>query len=142
MKALLLCLLLALTLHASDVNHHQIRILEKILSEISIDKELSVWSDNKMIIDELKNNQQLNTSNSCEDADILILQKKENLTDRCKSKCIFVLNYNHLSEIKQSFGALFWKKGRPNIVIIEPRLKKQNITISKNLEPYLEEKVW
>jgi hypothetical protein len=37
---------------------------------------------------------------------------------------------------------MFWKKGRPNIVIIEPRIKEQNISISKKLDIYKEEKIW
>lgn len=42
----------------------------------------------------------------------------------------------------QSFGALFWKKGRPNIVIIAPRAKERAIEISQKLNEYVEEKIW
>ena len=55
---------------------------------------------------------------------------------------IFALNYNILYDFNNAFGAFFWKKGRANIVIIEPRAKKLNILISKELEEYTEERVW
>lgn len=142
MRLLLISFLSVLLLSASDVNHQQVRILEKIITEISIDKEISVWSDNKIILDELTRHGKLKITDNCTDANILILEKKENLINECKSKHIFVLNYNFLTNIPQSFGALFWKKGRPNIVIIESRITTQNIRVSKNLNPYLEEKVW
>jgi hypothetical protein len=47
-----------------------------------------------------------------------------------------------LKEIPKSFGSMFWKKGRPNIVLIESRIKEQKISISKELEIYIEERIW
>jgi hypothetical protein len=52
------------------------------------------------------------------------------------------LDYYLLDKIPQSFGAFFWKKGRPNIVFIKPRLKQQSLELSSELKPYIEEQVW
>ena len=142
MKFLLSTILLTLALFSDDVNHHQIRILEKVFLEISIDTKMIVWSDNQKILNELKNHNKLTMADKCKDATILILENKIQKTKACESKPTFVLNYDLLSEIPQSFGALFWKKGRPNIVIIKPRIESQSIKISKDLRPYLEDKVW
>ncbi len=142
MRLLLITLLSALILFASDVNLHQVKILEKILSEVSVNGELKVWSDNKEILSKIKKHGNFKTVQSCEDANIIILENVTKIKKECSGKCTFVLNYNLLSDVPQSFGALFWKKGRPNIVILEPRIKAQSITITKNLEPYLEEKIW
>jgi len=142
MKALLIFLLSALLLSASDTSNLQVKILEKIISDVTLNKSLAVWSDDKGILDRLKSHSRLIVKNRCEDANIIILKDKANLTKECTSKHIFVLNYQLLSDIPQSFGALFWKKGRPNIVILNPRIKAQSIQISNNLKPYLEEKVW
>jgi len=142
MKALLIFLLSALLLSASDTSNLQVKILEKIISDVTLNKSLAEWSDDKGILDRLKSHSRLIVKNRCEDANIIILKDKANLTKECTSKHIFVLNYQLLSDIPQSFGALFWKKGRPNIVILNPRIKAQSIQISNNLKPYLEEKVW
>jgi len=142
MKFILLYLFSALILAANGLNHHKIKIIEKIFSEISINKELIIWSDNEQLLKEVQGDDNYKTSSNCIDANILIIEKKENIPNECKNKYIFVLNYKLLSDVPQSFGALFWKKGRPNIVIIEPRIKTQLIKVSKNLDPYLEEKVW
>ncbi len=141
MKILILIILLSLSLVSSSTNY-QVKILEKIISEISIDKKIKIWSDNSKILTQLKNNKKYHVVNSCKDATIIILEDKKNLIDDCNVKYIFVLNYKLLIDLPRSFGAMFWKKGRPNIVIIEPRIEAQNITISKGLEPYLEERVW
>ncbi|MEA2111181.1 MAG: hypothetical protein U9P71_03930 [Campylobacterota bacterium] len=141
MRILLLSILSALLLSASDTNH-QVKILEKIVSEISINKQVKIWSDDKEILYALKNSKKFKTVTECYRASFIILKEKKNLSKVCDSVHIFVLNYKLLSDIPQSFGALFWKKGRPNIVIIEPRIQRQNIQITTNLKPYLEEKVW
>lgn len=141
MKLLFLSILSALILSASNINH-QAKILEKIISEISINNQMKIWSDDKNILSSLKENFNLKIVSKCDKATFVILKNKENLSKICISAYIFVLDYKLLSDIPKSFGALFWKKGRPNIVIIKPRIKSQNIKITQNLEPYLEKKVW
>ena len=141
MRLLFLFILSALLLSASDINH-QVKILEKVVSEISLNKGIKIWSDDKNIIEELNKNSKFKTTLNCKDATCIILKDKKNLPKICETIHIFVLNYKLLSEIPHSFGALFWKKGRPNIVIVEPRIKAQNIKVTTNLRPYLEERVW
>lgn len=142
MKSIVTILFSFLTLFASEANNLQAKILETIITNIHLNKNTVVWSDNKNILSELKKHKTLLITENCKDATVIILQDKKNLEENCVSKHIFVLNYNFLNDIPQSFGALFWKKGRPNIVLIEPRIKCQLIKISKELEPYLEERIW
>ena len=101
-----------------------------------------IWSDDRDILFQLEKNRRFKVTSHCQNATLIILQEKEELLSACAHAHIFALDYKLLSEVPQSFGALFWKKGRPNIVILEPRIISQQIKISKNLEPYLEEKIW
>ena len=142
MKLILVLIFLSSLSFASEINQHKIKILEKVITEISINKNTKVWTDNKAILDELKHRKKLEVTDNCQDATIIILENKRNLSKECNTRHIFALSYNLLSELPQSFGALFWKKGRPNIVILEPRIRAQSIKISKSLSPYLEEKIW
>jgi tRNA(Phe) wybutosine-synthesizing methylase Tyw3 len=143
MKLFVILTFLTTLVFASDESSNiKTQILEKIISEISIDKEIKIWSDNKNILSTLKEKNNFNTTSSCVESSIVILQDKDNLTNDCNKKHIFVLNYKLLSEIPQSFGALFWKKGRPNIVIIKSRINNQVISVTNDLKPYLEDKIW
>jgi hypothetical protein len=117
-------------------------ILEKVFTNISINKTLIIWSDDKELIEEFNKKGSLATTANCKDATLLILENKKNIEQVCQNTPIFVLDYALLKEVPQSFGAIFWKKGRPNIVIIAPRAKSQSITISDKLDDYLEEKIW
>ena len=141
MKHLFFLILLNIVLTASDINLHKVKLLETIMQEITLETEKSIWTDNKDLLYKLKEGKKLNIVNSCELANLIIVENS-NLSRKCKNKKIFVLNYTLLSEIKTSFGALFWKKGRPNIIILEPRINKQSIKIKDNLNPYLEDKIW
>ncbi len=141
MRIILLILLSALLLSASSIEY-KVKILEKIVSEISLKEQITIWSDDKKILSQLSSNNRFKTTTRCEEATFIILKERKQLSNLCSHSHIFVLNYKLLSDIPQSFGALFWKKGRANIVILEPRIKAQSISITKNLEPYLEEKIW
>jgi len=141
MKYLLLYILSSITLLAADTNLLRTKIVETIMNEVSINANMLIWSDNTTLQTNLKINNKLNVVNDCQSASILIIETN-NLPKECKDKHIFALNYKLLVEVDNSFGALFWKKGRPNIIILKPRADKQSIEIKKGLEPYLEEKIW
>ena len=144
MKAIILTLLLAFSLFASD-NKDAIRaqIIEKIISNISIHEVITVWSDNKELIAEFRKSSNIITTDDCDKANIVVVEDAKNIEDEdCRNKPIFVLNYNLLKDIPESFGAFFWKKGRPNIVIIKPRTLSHGIVVAKELEAYVEEKIW
>ncbi|DAB28529.1 MAG TPA: hypothetical protein CFH78_01915 [Sulfurimonas sp. UBA10385] len=143
MKIFISILFLILVTSASEQKYAlKAQILEKVFANISIGKDFIIWSDNKELLFELKKSKNFTTSINCENATMIILEDKKNLEKNCINKPIFVLEYNLLSEVSQSFGAIFWKKGRPNIIILSPRAKKLSIDISQKLNEYVEEKVW
>jgi len=143
MRALILLLLFTLSSLASETSLNlQVKIMEKVLNEISINKERIIWSDNKTICKSFKKSNLIQTTPDCKQATIIILQDKNNLPKECAHCIVFVLDYELLSKVPKSFGAFFWKKGRPNIVILKSRLKGLSIQASSALEPYLEEKIW
>ena len=143
MKIFISILFLILVTSASEQKYAiKAQILEKVFANISIGKDFIIWSDNKELLFELKKSKNFTTSINCENATMIILEDKKNLEKNCINKPIFVLEYNLLSEVSQSFGAIFWKKGRPNIIILSTRAKKLSIDISQKLNEYVEEKVW
>lgn len=137
--------LIFLTVFASASNHTddiKVEILNKIFNNISTGKELIIWSDNKNITTEFTKKSNFETVSRCQDATLLVVENKKLLDKECHTKAIFVLDYTLLTDIPNSFGAIFWKKGRPNIVILSPRAKEQSISVSEALSEYVEDKVW
>ncbi len=143
MKIFFLSIFLALFLFSNENKETiQVEILEKIFKNISVGKKIVIWSDNKKLLNEFDNKAHFSTTQKCHNASIIVLEDKKNLKEDFCDKAIFVLNYELLKEIPKSFGSMFWKKGRPNIVIIESRTKEQNISVSNKLDMYVEEKLW
>jgi len=121
--------------------HPETKILHYIVENINNNTIHKIWSDNATI---RRSFRELGYSivNDAEDADLIILKNAASLRkDHIKSK-VFVLGYDLLNEIPQSFGAFFWKKGRPNIVFISSRIRKEHLKLSKELQEYEEERVW
>ncbi|MDY0124501.1 hypothetical protein [Sulfurimonas sp.] len=145
MRALLIVLFLAVASFASEERIDiKAQILEKIFSNISIEKTITIWSDNDELLEEFKKSSYLIVTDDCAVATLIVVEEKKSIEDDedCRDKPIFVLNYELLKDIPESFGAFFWKKGRPNIFIVEPRTELQNIRVSSELDAYKEDKVW
>ena len=142
MKFLIIFLLSVSLLFASGRNQLKVQILEKIISDIQQTDRLKVWSDDKSLEEAFRSADKFDIVQTCKGADLIILARKKYVPKGCEACPVFVLSYELLNDIPESFGALFWKKGRPNIVFIESRLKKFNITLSDALTPYVDDQVW
>ena len=83
-------------------SHHtsviKVEILSKILGNISIGKELLIWSDNKDISTEFEKKGNFATTHTCQDATLLIVENKKFLDKGCHNKAIFVLDYALLTD--------------------------------------------
>lgn len=139
MKTLFLMLFLVVSLSA---HHDPIRnkIVSTIIENLDTKSQKIVYSDDKDLLQSLSATYKV--TDKCLDANLLILNSWAELDKGCKNKNIFVLNYNLLYDVPQSFGAFFFQKGRANIVLLKDKLKKQDISISKQLEPYVEDRLW
>ena len=119
--------------------NQEAKIIKYIMQNINNNTIHKVFTDDMGLQKSLRESGYTIVNNS-KDADFIILKNKHKLSDT-QAK-VFVLKYELLNEIPQSFGAFFWKKGRPNIVFIAPRVKKEHIKLSKDLQDYEEEQVW
>ena len=145
MRALIIFFFLAIASFASEERIDiKAQILEKIFANININKTIAIWTDNAELLAEFKKSSYLIVTDDCAVATLIVIETKTSIEDdeECRNKPIFVLNYELLKNIPESFGAFFWKKGRPNIVIVEPRVQTQSIRVSSELNAYKEEKVW
>jgi len=139
MRILLLVFIFTLSLFGDSLGL-EAKIISFIVDNISTNQEKIVFSDDTALLNKLS--QTTKTTQLCQNASIIIVKDKQHLKQECLKKKLFVLDYDCLEKLPTSFGAFFFKKGRVNIVFIEPRLEKENIKISNKLQPYLEERIW
>jgi len=118
------------------------KIVVTLLKELA-GNEYRVWVDTEIEKELIIINQKgLNTIEHCEDASILLLYRNEPISNKCKNKILFVLDYSLLDKYTNAVGAFYWKKGRPNIVFIRSRLEHNKIKLSKSYDKYIEDSLW
>ena len=143
MKSLLFLLLFVSSLFCDSLSDKlRVDIVKNIVLGIKNSEPMTVCSDDVKIMKAFHSSEKFKVVDDCNDAKLIVLSKKPNLPKDVRNKHIFVLDYDLLNEIPESFGAFFWKKGRPNVVFIKPRIQKHSLKLSANLKPYVEDKIW
>jgi hypothetical protein len=99
----------------ANENQYELKLYEKILPSI-LGENVTVYADNKTKRIFLNGNIIKLTSN-CEKANILIGKKFDNLKESCLDKPVFSTSYRSYKTTKNSFGAFYWRKGRPQVKI-------------------------
>lgn len=145
MKKFILLLLLSLSLFSSNTTLLSVekQIIKKILYAVVPDKKIiNVYFQGSNIPDSIKKNKVIHIVKDYKKADVIIVEQKNCKQNKNLHKPIIVLDYNLLSKCPNAIGAYFWQKGRPNIVMIEPRVKKEGIKLPDEFKIYLESRVW
>jgi len=60
------------------------------------------------------------------------------VSKKCKDKPHFLLDYYNYKNDKNAIGALYWRKGRPQLRLREDNIKKYNLIIAPSFSEYLE----
>ena len=110
-------------------------IYENIITNLFPKKKVKVWTDNSKISYVFGKYSKKLVVVDKNNADIYILSYKEDIPN---NKIVLTTNYKLLKEIKNSIGAFYWKKGRPNIVFIEDRLKRKHILLPSKYNDFIE----
>ncbi len=122
----------------------EIKILEKISKDIIRKDKIRVFLigyDPKKL---LRYSSGFILVKDCSKADIVIAKEndKGELSSCRKDIPGIALKYSLLRKDSIFIGALFWYKGRPNLVFIRKRLEKLNIKLPKSYSRYIEDQIW
>jgi len=135
LKKLLLILILLQNILFAE-NNYELKLFEKVLPAIfKIDKVLVYAdADAKNI---LQNSSVLVLTNDCNKATLLLGKKFDNLDNSCIDKPLFATSYRSFKNEENSFGAFYWRKGRPQIKFEKSNLEKFNLDLPVSLRQYL-----
>ena len=139
LRSILIFLLLVVSLafgYEEEIHKVEAKILSEmahILAKKSKKVKVATSPDLKYII---KYSKILYQVNNCKKAQILITGD-EKLLKRCNKPAI-VTRYYLLKKYKNAIGAIYWKKGRPNVVFVKDRLEMFKIRLPDRYRKYLE----
>jgi hypothetical protein len=114
----------------ADVNY-ELKFYERVIPLIfKTPVHIYADSDIKFI---LKNSSKFIIEKNCKDAVVLI----GNIKNTNCTKPLFATDYEVYKLSPNSFGAFYWRKGRPQLKFKRDKLKEFNIKLDKTLEKYI-----
>ena len=135
MKKILIILFLLYSIsNASD--NYELKLYEKVLPSIFKQLPIKIYTDDD-IKDILKHSNKFDILSTCTDAVVVIIGKNfENISQECKNKPIFATSYRGFKNYQNSFGAFYWRKGRPQIRFKNDTLNRYNLNLPNSLKKY------
>ena len=131
---LLLLLLLGVDNIFAGVNY-ELKLYEKILPIILKEESIVVYADSGSSAI-LKDSRVFKVTDRCLDASLLIGKRFENIDIECLKKPIFATSYRSFKSYKNSFGAFYWRKGRPQIKFKKEKIDKLKLFLPDSLSKY------
>ena len=135
MKKLFLFLVIHTVMFANM--NYELKLYEKVLVSIFKKQKLNVYVSNNIRV-LLKNSDKFNIVNICDKSvDLLIGDKFIGLAYECKNKPLFSTSHKSFKNDKNSFGAFYWRKGRPQIIFNQDVLDNYKLVLPDSLKRYV-----
>ena len=115
---------------------YELKLFEQIIPAIFKQKQVKVYADED-VKELLKSSNKFQLVNSCSEANVIIIAYSlNNLHDNCVNRPIFATSYKTFKNNNNSFGAFYWRKGRPQIKFKSKTLDKYHLELPENLQKY------
>lgn len=141
MKKLFIISLLFLFSYSDILSKIKAQIILNIAHLLTNKKIVKIYVNDSTFLDIFTNEKELKRVKNCFLADIIITNDSKNIQKECKKKELNIISTTY-QDYKQNrsvdFGAFFWQKGRPNMLINSKIIKERNISIPKSYYKYLD----
>lgn len=117
-------------------DEYELELYKTIFPIIFQQNDIFIYTQDKNQEVMLKKSENFKLVKQCQEADFLFGKKFENLPFECVDKPIFSTSYRSFKNSKNSFGAFYWRKGRPQIRFNLEVIKKYHLYLSKDLQKY------
>jgi len=125
-------------LYSSNLNDIKLKLISKI-SHVVVKKHIvKIYVSDKAFLKDVQDSKNLKFVKNCQDADVILCSIVGKLSKRCKNKIVFTTKYRSYKNSKFVFGAIFWQKGRPNLIFRASCLKKRGIKLPKSYKKYID----
>ena len=129
------------TLFGDTLSQIKAQIILNIAHIITHNKIVKIYVDDPSFLDIFQNRHNIIRVMNCFRADIIITKNSKNIKQKCKNKQVNIISTTYRDYKQNSnidFGAFFWQKGRPNMLINSKIIQKRNIHLSRSYYKYLD----
>ena len=135
-KIIVTILFLFSSLNAND--NVTLKLYEKVLTSIFHSQTIKVFVDEQSK-EILKNSDVFEIVDSCDKSVVVLVGSFSTLAGSCENKPIFSTSYRAFKYTPNSFGAYYWRKGRPQLKFKRKTLDKFHLSLPVTLERYIYE---
>ena len=128
-------------LYSNTLSQIKAQIILSIAHLVTHKKTVKIYVDDPSFLDIFKNSSYIKRVMNCFQADIIITKNSQNIKKQCKKKQTNIISttyrdYKQNSDI--DFGAFFWQKGRPNMLINSKIIRKRSMHLPRSYYKYLD----
>ncbi len=138
-KIVIILIILFVNSLASDLNKIKVEIISQISSVIMKKERVKVFVSDRKFLKLKKDTKKIKFVNTCQDADIIVCKDIKNLPKECRNKIILCTRYRSYKRSDSAFGAIFWQKGRPNLIFSAKSIKERGIRLPNSFRKYIDE---
>ena len=102
-------------------------------------ERVKVFVSDRKFLKLKKDTEKIKFVNTCQDADIIVCKDIKNLPKECRNKIILCTRYRSYKRSDSAFGAIFWQKGRPNLIFSAKSIKERGIRLPNSFRKYIDE---
>ena len=135
--------------HALD-RESTLKIYQDIFTTLSAKSVVSVYTPDSEYQNVFKKSSHLRLVHSAKVADIILITNIYDLNSVLKSKAfqsstqrpiVFVTDYKLLNKSESIVGAIYWRKGRSQLLFLKDHLQKNHIKLPKKYHKFIIEKL-
>jgi len=137
-RYILLIYLLGIFINASEINIAAKIIDKTVASLFPKNEKVKTWANQKYHIDIISHSRKMSFSTYIKDASFYLVGSTiPNYFP--KDAVIFTTDLNLFYKNERIIGTFYWQKGRPNLMFLQSRLDKYNLSLSDEFIDYIED---
>ena len=134
MKTLLI-LLCSFVFLKADVYTQKLYV--QILGSVFQERPIVIFTD-KDAQENFQNTPIFQITNKCDKADVVVGSDYSTLDEKCEDIPVFATSYKAYIDNPHSFGAFYWKKGRPQIHFNQKNIERFQLFLPKKFMKYVD----
>lgn len=123
--------------HASSIKS---KLIENIIKNLFLNTKISLFVQDKTYISSNTPSEVFDKVDDCTNANLIIIKSIDSISEQClkKARYIIVTSYNSYQNDEEALGAIFWQKGRLNLIFRKEKLKELGLSLPSNYNRYIE----
>lgn len=134
---LLLLILSCWHISALDIKS-TLKVYHSLFASILKKQHFSVYTDNSELKNAFSQSDKISLASSPSSANIVVASRKDTIIRAYQSGTIVLTTkYSLLDDSTRVIGALYWRKGRSQLLFVRNRLQQQGITLPKQYSKFI-----